>query len=102
MPSASTAKKPARSSRPTWSKVQSLPSNEAKGSKSKVQARKPKSQNPKSKIQNPKSKIQNPKSAELPAHIRREMAALVILVVGALAMLGLFTWSRGGQGIIGV
>src|SRR6478672_3417653 len=38
----------------------------------------------------------------MPAHVQREIVGLVLLVIAILAMLGLLTWSRGGQGIVGL
>src|SRR5207247_917173 len=85
---ATSAKKHARSSRPTWSKVG--------GPKSKAQG-------PKSRTRNAKRKTQNAKlnRVEIPAHLQRELTALLLLVSAALFGLGLVSWREGGQGIVG-
>ena len=103
MPSA-TAKKTPKSTPPTWSKIEGGRS----GPKSKAQSPKSKGRTPKLSVQNPKSKIHEgrrtePKSKiEIPAHVRRELVALLMLVVGVLFIVGLVGWNGGAQNIVGV
>ena len=91
MPSA-TAKKSPKSTPPTWSKIE--------GGRSKP---KPKAQGPKPKPQSsPRPRAQSPRARiEIPAHIRRELVALLMLVVGMLFIVGLVGWNGGAQNIVG-
>src|SRR5262245_36040318 len=96
MPATSTsAKKSAKTSAPTWSKAGSSP-------KSNVQSSKPQARRSKSRSRRPPSAIrrQTPKIT-IPAHLQREIIALLMLVGAALFGLGLVSWSGGKQGIVG-
>src|SRR5688572_25218333 len=89
------AKKSGRQSGPTWSKIAPggapTPSSKSASSKRK----------PKPKAQQTARSAPRPR-LELPAHLRREMVALMMLVVAALFAIGLFSWSRGSTGMVGM
>ncbi len=95
-------KKSSKPSGPTWSKVNgghvrpSTPKAGAKGNS------RPASHRPASKPKAPARKAPAGPAFDIPAHVRREIEALAMLVLAALFMLGLMTWSGGGQGVVGV
>src|SRR3954470_16985456 len=117
MSSASTAKKTAKGSGPTWSKVSGASGQKAAAKPAAKPAVKPAAKSGSagarssasgsrarqvSRSKAPARKAQSSAPAfEIPAHVRREMLALTVLVVAALSFLGLFTWSSGKQGIVG-
>ena len=105
MASTSTAKKTAKAGGPTWSKVSggtaraSKPASKA--APRKVTASKATGATRATRAKAPARKAkQSAPAFELPAHAQREIAALAILVIAALCMLGLFTWSSGRQGVV--
>src|SRR5947209_1909664 len=95
MRATSAAKKPAKSAAPTWSKVGSRGQPKAEGRKARPRRSTAKARRPSSVAHRPSSKI------EVPAHVRRELVALLLLVGAALFGLGLFSWRAGGQGVVG-
>ena len=98
MPSAA-AKKPTKSTPPTWSKIEGGRTT----TKPKTQSPKSKPRSPKLSVHSTKSAIRNPQSAiKLPAHVRRELVALLMLVVGVLFIVGLVGWNGGAQNIVGI
>lgn len=99
--STASAKKPAKPSGPTWSKVGGG-STRSSTSKPPGTRRRSPSASPTGKPRNSRPAIRNPKSKiEIPAHLRREMVALLMLVVAVLFAVGLWSWSSGGRGIVG-
>src|SRR5206468_3953118 len=90
---ATSAKKSARPSGPTWSKLGD-PKPKAQASK-KTRRSTTKARRPSSAGHRRSSKI------DIPAHLQRELTALLLLVSAALFGLGLVSWRAGGQGIVG-
>src|SRR5438876_7116415 len=90
---ATSAKKSARPSGPTWSRL-GAPKAKArspkKAARSTTKARRP-------------SPVARRRSStiQIPAELRRELTALLLLVGAALSGLGLLSWRAGGQGAVG-
>ncbi|MBF6614742.1 MAG: DNA translocase FtsK [Chloroflexi bacterium] len=108
--STTSAKKPGKASGPTWSKVgdssgvgrnSASKSPQARsGGASGVKAKASTAKKPSTKGA-PRHVSKSP-SIEIPAHVRREMVAVVMLAAAALLVLGLVTWSSGSKGIVGI
>ncbi len=99
-----TARKTNKPPAPTWSKIEGGKSSKGRTTAPKSSA-KPAAARARSRSA-AKPRAGRPKPAhtpiEIPAHLRREMGALLLLVVGALCAVGLFAWARGGGGAVGV
>lgn len=97
------AKKSNRQSGPTWSKLASggAPATSKPRRKSSSRGQGGSARGSKPRAQQPTRSAPRPRM-ELPAHLRREMVALTMLVIAALFVIGLFSWSRGSPGVVGV
>src|SRR5438552_3090024 len=89
---ATSAKKSARPSGPTWSRL-GAPKPKARSSK-KTGRSTSKARRPSSSARRRSSQI------EIPVELRRELTALLLLVSAALSGLGLLSWRAGGQGVV--
>lgn len=108
--STTSTRKQTKPSSPTWSKVgggsgsartsSAKPASAAKSQARPKTAAKPTRSGSKSAARKPQAPTAPPFT--MPAHLQREMAGLLVLVIAILCMIGLVTWSRGGQGIVGV
>src|SRR5512146_759090 len=106
--SATPAKKPAKTAGPTWSKMAGGSSRAAASTSrpaAKPAARSQSGSRPARSASKAPARKPRPSTAPaftVPAYVRREIAGLVIVVLALLSMIGLLTWSRGGQGVVGV
>jgi S-DNA-T family DNA segregation ATPase FtsK/SpoIIIE len=98
------AKKSARPAGPTWSKMGNNGRSHSKSAAKSSRLSSPRSRSShRSNSKRAPSVVGRRSSVVLPAHVRREMVALVMLVAAALFTLGLFTWSGGtSSGVVGV
>ena len=105
MPNSSAARKPsgksASASGPTWSRIEggkprSSSKSAAPRASSGGKGRKP------APARKPTPIRAKGPTFQIPAHMRRELSAVSLLVVAALFVLGLLTWSGGSTSIVGV
>jgi S-DNA-T family DNA segregation ATPase FtsK/SpoIIIE len=107
MPQSAAAKKASKPSGPTWSKIEGGKSKQA-ASKSastrtaakpaaKAAPRRAAPRNSSARKPTPIRQARTSPPIEIPAHVRREMTALGLLVVAALFVLGLMAWLGGSQ-----
>ena len=98
--------KAAKSTPPTWSKIEggkSRSSGAAKGTPSRSGTGTRARSAPRSTRATKKSAPAARRSQfKIPAHMRPELVALSMFVVAALFVVGLLTWSSGSQSIVGV
>jgi S-DNA-T family DNA segregation ATPase FtsK/SpoIIIE len=108
MPQSTAAKKTSKPPAPTWSKIEGGKAKVANAKPAAKSASKPASRGASSRTsQTRKPTPIRPASkgpaVEVPAHVRREMTALALLVVAALFAVGLLTWLGGSENsIVGV
>ncbi|MDQ6694192.1 MAG: DNA translocase FtsK [Chloroflexota bacterium] len=101
---ATAAKKSSKPSGPTWSKV--VETKKETLSKSSATRRSKGSVKPtpiRAEQGASRSKPRVHKASapfEIPAHLQRELAGIVLLVIAALFGVGLFSWSSGGHGVL--
>ncbi|MBF6615000.1 MAG: DNA translocase FtsK 4TM domain-containing protein, partial [Chloroflexi bacterium] len=108
--STTSAKKSSKPSGPTWSKVGSGGGGGRSSASKSPQARSGGANGVKAKAstaKKPSTKgaprhVAKSPSIEIPAHVRREMVAVIMLAAAALLVLGLVTWSSGSKGMVGI
>ncbi|HYP41096.1 MAG TPA: DNA translocase FtsK 4TM domain-containing protein [Chloroflexia bacterium] len=108
MPSAP-AKKSTRPAAPTWSKVSGngnthrTPTSKSTGAKNGSRPAYSSARNGAGKGKaRSKARASSSPPFVIPAHLRREITALAMLAVAGLFVVGLLSWSSGGEGIVGV
>lgn len=101
---ASAAKKTNKPAPPTWSKIEGGKAAQPRSrSSSAHRAGSKRATSPRLRSQGPaRHHASRPKAPEIPAHLKRELAALLLLLLAVLCAVGLYTWSGGGRGVLSV
>lgn len=101
---ASAAKKTNKPAPPTWSKIEGGKAAQPRSrSSSAHRAGSKRASAPHLRSQGPaRHHASRPKSPEIPVHLKRDLAALLLLLLAVLCAVGLYTWSGGGKGVLSV